>query len=114
MKTTKKNLKWLRFAVIQVIFLQTLVEFMKTLAVFDCSYDPEAVYVVVCDALVLLSFTFAMWALFVVVKGRGAQLKRFKYVQKFVMFKLMIIVQKFFFKGCHSLQRKAMFLHIKV
>ena len=98
MKTTKRNFWWLRLAIFQLIFVQTLVEFMRTLAVFDCSFDPEATQVVVFDALLTVSFLVAMWALFVVVKGRGSKLAKYKYLQKFGLFKLMILVQKFLYK----------------
>ena len=50
------------------------VEFIRVLTVFDCRYDPHDTRTQVFDGLVLVSFLFAMWALFILIKNQHVSL----------------------------------------
>ena len=53
------------------------VEFIRVLTVFDCRYDPNDTRAKVFDGLVLVSFLFAMLALFILIKKQHVSLVYF-------------------------------------
>ena len=80
-----------------MLFFQITVECIRVILVFECSYDPSAPYKYISDAIVMISFLIAMWALLVNYRAGYEELAPFYYGYKFLYFKLMIFVSKFLY-----------------
>ena len=94
LRNTKRSVRFLRGCIFQLVFFQTLVEFIRVLNVFDCAFDPNNARSTVLNILVVISFLLAFWALHVAVKVNQNALSKFRLFHKFLLFKLMIIVSK--------------------
>ena len=85
----------MRRLILQLIFIQSIIEVLRVLAVFDCSYDPQSVRATALDALVVISLLFSIWAISVTVRLDPKRTGRFNCIKKFLVFKVMIGVSKF-------------------
>ncbi|KAL5254404.1 hypothetical protein ACHWQZ_G013999 [Mnemiopsis leidyi] len=92
------NLRRLRILVLQLIVVQTTVEMFRVLAVFDCTFDPQALRANIMDAAMVISFMAGIWPIVILLRIDYHRLRRYKCIKKFLVFKVMIAVSKFLAK----------------
>ena len=109
-KNTARFKHILHRMITQLVFVQAIIEMLRVLYTFECSYDPTSSKVVIWDTISILSFLIGVWAIVITLRlGHvipTGTLRQFKYIKKFFGIKVLIFISKTLFKLLDLLAQK--------